>query len=65
MKRPTTPKETSVIIYTGLADALAEIHRQAEARLCEVMQPARFRPLNYTHRNGRAASNAIIEGIRS
>jgi hypothetical protein len=40
------------------ADVVARLHR-------EVMKPARLCPLNYSQRNGRAASDALIEAIRS
>ena len=48
----------------GTTEAIAEIHRQAEARLVAVMKPARLSPFNYSHRNGMAASDAVIEEIR-
>lgn len=64
MKRPTN--ESVRIIHAGVAEALAEIHRQAEARLREIMKPAQLRPLNLSHVNGRAASKAIlVEELRS
>lgn len=58
------------IINVGVAGALDEIgqriqaYEQAEIRLREKLKPAALRPLNFTHRNGRAASNAAIESIR-
>lgn len=40
------------------AEIVARLH-------CEIMNPARAYPLNFSHRNGRAASNAVIQEIRS
>jgi hypothetical protein len=36
----------------------------AEHRLAEKMRPARLSPLNLSSQNGRAASDAVIYGIR-
>jgi hypothetical protein len=43
----------------GIAEALAEI-----IRLGEKIIPARLRPLNLSHRNGQAASDAVIAKLR-
>lgn len=64
MKRRSECNQTPRIIHVGIAEALAEITRQAEMRLRNVMKPARLAPLNLSHRNGMAASNQVIEQIR-
>lgn len=59
-------KHTPEIIHVGIAEALAEIHRQAEQRLAVALRPGRLSPIeNYSHRNGRAASAAVIAEIRA
>jgi hypothetical protein len=63
MKQQTSLNESSGIIHIGIAEALAEIHRQAEDRFRDAMKPSRLRPLNYSRRNGMAASDAVIAEI--
>jgi hypothetical protein len=55
-------------ILPGIAAAIEEIARRnqfdrAESRLAEKMRPARLAPLNLSHRNGMAASDAVINEI--
>ena len=58
-------KTTPEIIHIGIAEALAEIHRQADARLALALKPGTLGPLeNLSHRNGRAASASVIADIR-
>lgn len=59
------------LVHAGIAAAIAEINRrhelyeQAEIRLAAKMKPALLNPLNHSHENGRAASDAVMEAIRS
>lgn len=59
---------TGSISGYGIAAAIAEIERrnfdEAETRLREKMQPARLAHFNFSQRNGAAASDAVISGIR-
>ena len=58
-------KNKPEIIHVGIAEALAEIYRQAEERLAAALRPGRLSPIdNYSHRNGRAASASVITEIR-
>lgn len=57
--------KTPEIIHIGIAEALAEIHRQAEERLAAALRPGMLSPIeNHSHRNGTAASAAVILELR-
>lgn len=58
MKQPTIGVIQAIDLINGSFDL-------AERRLAERMHPARLAPLNLSAQNGRAASDAVIYGIRN